>query len=197
MDHDLHRLVSFSEKASAMGLNPSTTVLDFIPMPIAEAPTQVRISLCSASVQDDAEALIYMKRLRFVDGIPVILEHRYLRSQYCPDLMPEELAGSLYRLISEKYALKIYRAEECIRAINLNQQEAKVLQIARRTAAIEVTGTASVSDGSPLWWERTVFRGDVFEFRNVLGEDSAGTPPHGVIMNAQFCPAYGGERSRQ
>ena len=44
---------------------------------------------------EPAATLYYIERLRLADGLPVILEKRYVVAQYCPDLTAKDVDGSL------------------------------------------------------------------------------------------------------
>jgi GntR family transcriptional regulator len=76
------------------------------------------------------------------------------------------LQGSIYHLWITKYGLRIGRAQQTIRAANLNTRDAFLLGVRRGAAALLVECTGSLSDGAPLWFERTLYRGDAYEFHN-------------------------------
>jgi GntR family transcriptional regulator len=181
--YDLHRLVSFSEKARALGMHPVTDVLEFRLTDISEVESGAAERLRHPGGD---RAVYFMRRLRIADGNPVILERRYLVAELCPGLTEVMLRGSLYRLIAERFGLQISRADHRIKVHPLEPDEARLLGLPRGSQAIEVTGTASVVDGTPLWWEQTLYRLDTFEFRLVLGEDSLMPPEHGVFMDPHF-----------
>ncbi|MBC8136954.1 MAG: hypothetical protein H8F28_13810, partial [Fibrella sp.] len=44
-----------------------------------------------------------------------------------------------------------------------------------------------IGGGTPLWWERTLYRGDAYEFRNRLGP---------ITIPSQIRPAVGTLRER-
>ena len=82
---------------------------------MSEAPGEVRGLLCVR----DGEKLFYMERVRLKDGTPVIFERRYVAGALCPGLKEEDVSGSLYRLLGERYGLTIEGADQSIRAVNL------------------------------------------------------------------------------
>ena len=61
---------------------------------------------------EPAATLYYIERLRLADGLPVILEKRYVVAQYCPDLTAKDVDGSLYSLWTHRYQLSIEGADE-------------------------------------------------------------------------------------
>ena len=115
------------------------------------------------------DMLFYMERLRYADKLPVILERRYVVADYCPELTEADVSGSLFAVWTERYQLAIEGADECIRAINLRGAEARALQVRDGAAGLLVTSVGHLVGGKPLWFERTVYRGDAYEFQNRLG----------------------------
>lgn len=154
LDVDLRSLVSFTDQARAAGRSPTTRVLR-----------------CEAVPPD-----LYLERIREVDGRPVILERRHVALDLCPDLARKDLTGSLYALWTEVYGLRLAGAEQSIRAVALEGAEASALAAAPGTPALLVTATGRLEDGRRLWRERTLYRGDAWEFQNRLGGLRAARP---------------------
>ena len=174
LDYDLRRLVSFTEKARAAGKVPRTEVRAF-ERPAGQVPAKVLEALRVKA----APRVAYMERVRFADELPVIFERRYALLSGCDGVEIDDLAGSLYQLWTERLRLEVAGAEEVIRAVNLNRSEAAVFGLPVRTACLQVIATGLLKDGSPLWWEDTLYRSDAYEFRNQLGGIPAGRPAVG------------------
>jgi DNA-binding GntR family transcriptional regulator len=176
LDYDVRSLVSFTEKARAAGKEPSTRVLSFETLPAERLESEVaqRLGL-------DAEDRVHsMRRLRLADGEPVILETRFIRAEVCPDLSAEDVGGSLYAVWTDRLGLDIAGAAQTIRAVSLPDPEARLLGAASGAAGLVSLCTGFLEDGSALWWERTLYRGDAYEFRNRLG----GIRRHGPAVGA-------------
>lgn len=161
LDVDLRSLVSFSDRARAAGKSPSTRVLRLETLP---------------------GPLLRMERLRMIDGLPVILERRDVMTARCPDLDKKDLTGSLYALWTETYGLKLEGADQAIRAVAIEGADARLLEVPSGTAGLLVTATGYVEGGAPLWTERTLYRGDAYEFRNRLGGLRAARPAVGNLI---------------
>lgn len=153
LDVDLRALVSFTDRARAAGKRPSTRVLRLETLP---------------------GPLVRMERLRLVEDVPVILERRDVHAAHCPDLEKKDLTGSLYALWTETYGLKLAGADQAIRAVAIDGPDARLLGVAPGTAGLLVTASGFVAGGAPLWTERTLYRGDAYEFRNRLGASALG-----------------------
>jgi len=177
VDYNLQALVSFTGKAQAAGQTPSTRLLRFDTLTADAADRKVMEQLRPSA----GSSVYYMERLRLADQRPVILERRYVRAEFCPDLKMEQLLGSLYDVWREKYGLEIVGAEQTIQAVNLSARDAKLLEVARGAAAFLVTSLGLLATREPLWWEQTLYRGDAYEFRNCLGPIQAAGPATGVL----------------
>ena len=177
IDYDVRTLVSFTEKALAAGRKPSTELLKFGRLAAAEVDESVRTAL---GVEPDAELWV-MDRLRFADQSPVILEHRYIVLRHCPKLTKAQATGSLYRALTNSHGLKVAGANEVIRAVLLSSAEARHLRVPAKAPALEVVSVGHLEDDVPLWWERTLYRGDQYEFHSRLGPIQSATPARGKL----------------
>ena len=177
MDYDVRALVSFTEKAKAAGKVPSTKVLKFA----LRVATEVAQSVQQALATDGATEVWEFNRVRLADETPVILEHRYVVRRYSPGLTRSIVNGSLFNYWSETCQLTVSGANEVIRAVLLTRTEARHLHVAPNSPALEVVSVGFLADQSPLWFERTLYRGDQYEFHSRLGPIQSATPVRGVL----------------
>lgn len=181
LDYDLQSLVSFTGKARAAGMRPSTRLLRFETLDAPGLPPRVHRELGAPT----DGAVYHIERLRLADGAPVILERRYVLQRYCPALAPDDLLGSLYDLWVEKYHLSIAGAEQTIHAVNLGDEEARLLEVPGRSAALLIVCLGYLQPRQPLWWEQTLYRADAYEFRNALGPIRPAAPAAGVLRSGK------------
>ncbi len=181
IDYDVRSLVSFTEKARAAGKKPSTDLITFGEISAAEVDESLRAALRV----EPTDGLWELDRVRLADGVPVILEHRYVVQRQCPKLTKSQAEGSLYRAWTETHRLKIGGASEVIRAVLPSSSEAKHLQTTARSPALEVVSIGFLEDDTPLWWERTLYRGDQYEFHSRLGPIQSATPARGQFRDAR------------
>ncbi|NLF31326.1 MAG: GntR family transcriptional regulator [Planctomycetes bacterium] len=176
MAYDLQSLVSFTAKARAAGKSPTTHVLHLASLAAADAAPAVRRAL---KVEGDTP-LYDVERLRLADDLPVILERRVFLAQ--PDasgaappapraasLTRADLRGSLYDLWTGRFGLDIAGADETIQAVNIDATDARTLEVAAGSAGLLVVATGYLAGGRPLWYERTLYRGDAYTFRHRTG----------------------------
>ena len=178
MDYNLRALVSFTDEALAAGKRPATRVLRFSAIPTAEAPEEVVAALKTG------DRLFFMERLRLADGLPVILERRWVAAALCAGLTPPDAQGSLYDVWTTRYGLDIAGADQSIRAVNIKGADARALEAPANSAGLLVTSLGYLTGGRPLWFERTLYRGDAYEFHNSLSGVQPAGRPAGKFLDA-------------
>lgn len=177
LDYDVRSLVSFTERAAAAGRLPSTRVLSFRLSTAAKANEGPGIPWPGGP----GEPAYYMERVRLADDLPLILERRWVIAHYCPDLDETMLEGSLYALWADRYRLDITGADQIIRAVVIRRKDAGLLEVRPGSAGLLVVSVGYLSGGVPLWFERTLYRGDAYEFVNRLGPLATARPAAGVL----------------
>ncbi len=178
IDYDVRSLVSFTEKAKAAGKTPSTLVIDFQSVPADRAGELV----CQALTIASDEPLWQLHRVRLADGQAVIDERRYVVARFCPNLTADQVHGSLYEAWTVDCGLAVAGADEIIRAVPCDVAVAGRLNVSVGSPLIEVIAVGYVAaDPAPLWWERTLYRGDCYEFHSRLGPIRHATPARGRL----------------
>jgi GntR family transcriptional regulator len=169
-DYNLRSLVSFTEMVESQGGRAETRVLRF--EPDVEAPAQLAA----------LDAVAFVERLRLANGLPVILERRWFGSRQCPGLVRRDLEGSIYGLWTGRFALAIAGAEQVIRAVRIEGEAARLLEVEPGAAGLLNRSTGSLESGEPLWFEETLYRGDAYEFFNRLGHIEKPQPALGRLI---------------
>lgn len=186
LDYDLRRLVSFTAKAEAAGGQPSTRVVGFA---IARAAAIEAEDCCRALALPGYAEVYDIERLRLVDGQPVIHERRWVPVDCCPGLSTEDLAGSLYTCWQERFGIAISGADQRIRAVALDPLRAGHLGLKAGDPALEVRCTGWSGGVRRLWRERTVYRGDAYEFSGSIGLTPPGDGGIGHIRPSRMLQA--------
>ncbi len=162
LNYDIQTLVSFTQKAKEAGKTPKTRVLEFRRIKISEASEADAEALAKLQAKPDSE-LFVISRLRLADRVPVILEKRWVPTEIFPALGRAELRGSFYALCRERYGLRVAESDQTIRAIRLLGEEAKLLEAKSGSPAFLVSALG-FSGQKAIWWEKTLYRGDAYEF---------------------------------
>lgn len=173
LDYDLQRLVSFTDKAVAAGKKPGTKV---VTLEKVSAP-----EIAAAMHLKSDEPLWLLERVRLADDQPVIFERRHVVAALCPRLTKTEAKSSLYAFWTQKCGLSIAGANEVIRAVNADSTQASHLGLREGAACLQVMATGHLADGKVLWHEETLYRSDVYEFRNQLGGLTSPKPAVGAM----------------
>jgi GntR family transcriptional regulator len=181
LDYDLRSLVSFTGKAAAAGKRPTTRVLAFDTI----AASTVSSRIAAALRVSGGDRLYTVERLRLADGVPVILERRFVVEGLCPGLGRRDFGSSLYGLWTERFRLEIAGADQTIRAAAVRGREARLMGVSGGAAGLVVQSVGWLRDGKPLWWERTLYRGDAYAFRNRLGPVQTARPAAGGFITAE------------
>lgn len=173
LDYDLQRLVSFTDKARAAGRKPGTRVITLRKVTEPEIAATLHL--------EADEPLWLLERVRLADNQPLIFERRHVVAAFCPRITKTEAAGSLYAFWTKKCGLSIAGATETIRAVNTNKVQAAHLCVCEGAACLQVVATGHLADGKALWHEETLYRSDVYEFRNQLGGLTSPKPAVGAM----------------
>jgi GntR family transcriptional regulator len=180
ISYDLRSLVSFTEKARVAGKSPSTSLLTFGQLKASEVDPRIAERLRVAG----PDSVWELDRIRAIDGLPVILEHRYVVGNHCPKLTRLQAERSLYQAWTEVHHLQIAGADETVRAVLLKDEEAIHLKLPAGSPALEVVAVGFLQGEIPLWWERTLYRADQYEFHSRLGPVQSAHP-----LQGQFRPS--------
>jgi GntR family transcriptional regulator len=154
IDRDLVEPMTFTEEMQKRGLDPETRV-------IAARPESAGEAVAAALELEPGSPTLYLERLRVADGEPLLLEQVHLPAERFPGLLASDLDhGSLYRILTERYATHLARARETFEPVLLRAREAALLGRPRRSPALLVEGIAFTADGRPVEFGRTYVRGD-------------------------------------
>jgi len=153
------RILGFSRNMLEAGRNPSTHVLS------------VRLEQGGQSSQINgrryqmAGPVCVLERLRLADGVPMMRERRFISLQLCPDIQDKDLTGSLYRIYEEDYGLQLDEVQQRLSAVMLEtREELGLFRLRAQTPAFLVEGATFCGKELVLETERSVYRGDLYQF---------------------------------
>ncbi len=159
VEHTLQRLLGFSEQMRAQGVEPSGRMLGVDLGPVDDADVAEALGL------DDGERTWFVRRVRFGDGEPLLIESFHVPERVCPDLGLHDLAlGSLYAIMRSGYGVRPTSAHETIEPTACEGEAARWLATRPGAPAILVTRVTSDEDGRPIEHARDLYRGDRARF---------------------------------
>ena len=154
VEQSLSHLTSFTEDMARRGMQTTSRWLERGLF----APTDDEIKALGLPPGDDV-ARIY--RLREADGRPMALERAALPTDILPN--PLEVTTSLYDVL-DRLGHRPVHAVQKISAINLEQREAKLLDVAEGAAGLRIERTSFLPNGRVAELTRSLYRGDAYEF---------------------------------
>jgi GntR family transcriptional regulator len=152
----LKKVISFTENVERQSLEPSSKVVQ---LDVIESYTKYHQILNLK----DREKILRVKRVRFANEIPVMIDSRYINLKYCPGLEKADLSSSLYEIYAS-YNIKIVHSKQIIRMSFLNDVDAKLLNLKKFDPVIHIEGRLYSEDFSSIEYEEDLFNGTVFSF---------------------------------
>jgi len=154
VSHVVSELVSFTEEMTQRGLVATSRLLE---VRVEEPSERFREPLGLG----DGEKVIRIKRLRLGDGEPMALQTAYLSHDRFRNLEAQlREDSSLYRVLEEKFGVRLTRAYEVYRPIILGRQLADLLNVPPKSAAFDVERTTFDIENRPIEFVVSILRGD-------------------------------------
>ncbi|MEW9527756.1 GntR family transcriptional regulator [Microbispora sp. NPDC049125] len=165
--HGLHRLLGLAETLSEHG----RVVNQVRAMGFVEPPAAVldRLGL------PPGESVVYVERLRRLNGLPLSLDLTYLVRDVGEPLFDADLVhNDLFVLLEGIAGQPLGMAELTVEAVNADAHTAAVLEAPRGAALLMVERLAHLADGRPVDLEFIRFRGDRLTMRGHLRRSPEG-----------------------
>ncbi|MEU6237525.1 GntR family transcriptional regulator [Kitasatospora sp. NPDC047058] len=163
--HGLDRLQGLAETLHEHG-EVTNEVRAFGPVR-APGPVARRLGL------PDGADVVYVERLRRLNGLPLSLDLTYLAPDIGAGLAAEDLAGQdVFRLIEEVTGQPLGRADITLEAVNADPHSATVLEVPRGAALLMLERLTALADGRPVDLEYVRFRGDRLTMQGQLLRDT-------------------------
>ncbi|HWA20450.1 MAG TPA: GntR family transcriptional regulator [Devosia sp.] len=154
VEQSLSQLTSFAEDMARRGKDVSSEWLDrgiYSPSP----EEMVTLGLSA----NDNVARVW--RLRLSKGIPIAVERAALPASILPD--PERIGTSLYSHL-ETSGNRPVRAIQRIRAANLDEEDAALLDVPTGAASLNIERISYLPSGRVVEFTRSIYRGDTYDF---------------------------------
>ncbi len=156
---------SFTSEISAMGLTPSSTIIDFEVM--EPTPEVVRV----LELSNPKTPVYRFTRIRNVNGEPLILETSYYPQYIYPKLTRELLqTHSFYSLLYE-VGIVPYSAMDTYEAVSLSESEAKLLGCKAGDCAFSAQRRTRTEAGMVYEVTNSLIRGDRVKLDVFLHKD--------------------------
>lgn len=118
------------------------------------------------------DAVLQVRRVLAYRGVPTILEDLWLPGAPFKGLTAERLEqwhGPMYSMFETEFGVRMVRAEEKIRAVLPDEEQATLLQVNTATPLLSVERVAHTYHDTPMELRRGIYRTDTHHYRNELG----------------------------
>lgn len=153
----LNDLAGFLPQLSERGHDVSSTVL------VAEK-VAARPRVCECLGLQRGTQVNVVSRLRYVDGVPTIVENSCFTARLTPAMTDLDLAGSLYRLLRAQYGLILTRKVESVTPGIAGSTGGGLLGVSSRLPVLKIERIAYAGD-TPVEYSLDTLRSDVVSVR--------------------------------
>jgi len=168
VDSRLH-LASFTEDMHRRGMRPETSLLGHAELaPPAETAQALRLAPRTTAY--------WIFRLRKADGVPMAVERGWYHPAAAPRLLEQDLTGSLYALLDQRYGARPEHATQTVLAEGADAETAGLLGV-RPGSPLLVFHRITSSRGRPVEAMTSWYRGDAYQVTMPL-RPQAGPPGH-------------------
>jgi GntR family transcriptional regulator len=117
------------------------------------------------------DPVMQIRRVLAFGGIPTIVEDLWLPGVAFKGISADQIAtyqGPTYAMFELEFGVRMVRAEEKIRAIAADAQNAELLKVAPGTPLLSVERVAYTYNDAPMELRRGLYRTDTHHYRNAL-----------------------------
>ena len=153
------RILGFTKNIIEAGQQPSTEVLE------ADVCRKGYSAVVNGRFYVMKGPAYRIKRLRFANDTPMMLEERFISLELCPGIEARDLKQSLYSLYERQYGLTLTEVNQMLGTTLIRDKPTMGLfRISEPICAFLVDGVTFCNKELVLEMERSVYRGDKYRF---------------------------------
>ena len=153
IERHLNTIQSVPDLLRQQGLTARTEVL-------LSALTRPSAAERRALALGEGEHVLRIRRRRDAAGIPLSLDTMSLPARLLPGLRAEELTGSVYALLRERYGIEVLRADESMEVQPADAETAALLAVAEGAPLLAIRRLGFDAEERPVEFSRDLFRAD-------------------------------------
>jgi len=159
IERSVTRILGFSKNMIEAGMKPSTRLLE------STVVKNGYSQIINGRRYTMKGPLQKIRRLRYGDDTPMMLEVRYISLGLCPGIEQKNLEQSLYSIYERNYHLKLQQVNQMIQTIIISDALTEELfDISEPIPAFLVNGVSFTGKELILEMERSIYRGDKYSF---------------------------------
>jgi len=153
----LSKFYSISDETKKTGSIPSTEIISFVIQDVDK-------TIMGKLGIDAGEKVFEIKRLRLADNIPFAMETSYIPYKHAKNMTEEFVSQlGLYNTLNDKCGIKPDEAVETFEAVLVDQDDAELLKVPRKSAALHLERITS-AQGQIIEYCISTIRGDKYKY---------------------------------
>jgi len=158
VDRSADRILGFTRNMIESGRAPSTRLIS------ADTRDKDRALSINGRRYVLRGPLCEIRRLRLADGIPMMIETRYVSERLCPEIRGKDLEGSLYDIYEQDYNLELVQVDQHLSAVIIDGKNTGFPGVEGEIPGFRVEGVTSTAKELILEMEESIYRGDMYRF---------------------------------
>jgi DNA-binding GntR family transcriptional regulator len=176
------QLVTFSEDLISKGIDYETEVLEQV---VTAAKGRIAALLNVAP----GERVFYLKRVRRVEGEPVVFLNNYVVYAKCEGIERADFtAERLFQVLEEGYQRKLVRGQRTFQALAAGAEVAALLNMSEGEPVMHVEQLTFLEDGTVIECSELWLRGDCFRLVAAVSRAGKGNLGLAVSVIASAAP---------
>jgi GntR family transcriptional regulator len=165
VEYSLKNITSLSQEFSKLGITPKTRIISKKVI----TPTD---DLSEKLMLGSDRRAIQIKRLRYGNGIPLVLERSYLSYREYRRILNMKLPESFYQLLIREFGVNLDHSMQTLRSIQLPDRDAQLLEVEAGFPATLQESIIYDSNNITVELLHSYYRGDKFVFKVESGSFS-------------------------
>ena len=111
------------------------------------------------------KSVFYLERISFVENKPVNILMSYISPDACGyEKLMKLSKGSLYAHLEKECGITLVHSSNCIEVVFAQEFESRLLDLARGSVLMQISGVSFDQQGMPIEYSRVVYPGGLFCF---------------------------------
>ncbi len=158
LEQEMRSVYSFAEQMGSRGIHLEDRLLQRHAVP---APDDLGQLLAVVP----GTPLVHIKRVRRLDGVPLMLDSSYVPRHLCPTLLTEPIETSLYHLLAERHDLPPIHCTDVLEPVLADESQAHLLAVTVGAPLMFLERVTFTRRDVPLHVARNYIPGERCRFR--------------------------------